>query len=290
MTSAQQTRSIETEFEIAAPVDAVWKALTDADELTNWFPLSARVKPGVGGAIVMTWGDDLADCKHESLIRVWEENTHLQFVWIDATPPEQAAEAKANGSFAPVPVAVDFHLEAHGSTTVLRLVHTGFSPEPSWDHQYDGTVRGWQFELRGLKHYLENHRAAKRVVVHAKQVFDQMSLSDAWDRLMSDDGLCAEGTVNTLKPGDRYAFTMSTGDALEGEIHIIKRPHDLCATVENHNNAFLRVRIDDPYGADPHKEVNLWLSTYGLPTEETDALQERWDEMMARLFATAPTI
>ncbi len=93
MTDAQQTRSIETEFEIAAPVDAVWKALTDADELTNWFPLNARVKPGVGGSILMTWGEDLADCDHESLIRVWEENKHLQFVWIDATPPEQAAEA-----------------------------------------------------------------------------------------------------------------------------------------------------------------------------------------------------
>ena len=290
MTEAQQTRSIETEFEIAAPVDAVWKALTDADELTNWFPLNARVKPGVGGSIVMTWGKELADCDHESLIRVWEENKHLQFVWIDATPPEQAAKAKANGTFAPVPVAVDFHLEAHGSTTRLRLVHTGFSPDPSWDHQYDGTVRGWQFELRGLKHYLENHRDTKRIVVHARQTFDQMSLSEAWDRLMSDDGLCAEGTVNALKPGDRYGFTMSTGDVLEGEIHIIKRPHDLCATVENQNNAFLRVRIDDPYGTDPHKEVNLWLSTYGLPSQETDALQQRWDEMMARLFATAPTV
>ena len=199
MTDAQQTRSIETEFEIAAPVDAVWKALTDADELTNWFPLSARVKPGVGGSIVMTWGEELADCDLESAIRVWEENKHLQFVWIDATPPDQAAEAKANGTFAPVPVAVDFHLEARGSTTVLRLVHTGFSPDPSWDHQYDGTVRGWQFELRGLKHYLENHRDTKRVVIHARQTFDQMSLSQAWDRLISDSGLCAEGTVNALK-------------------------------------------------------------------------------------------
>ena len=107
---------------------------------------------------------------------------------------------------------------------------------------------------------------------------------------MSDSGLCAEGTVDALKPDDRYVFTMSTGDVLEGEIHIIKRPHDLCATVENHNNAFLRVRIDDPYGTASRKEVNLWLSTYGLPSQETDALQQRWDEMMASLFATAPTV
>ena len=91
-----------------------------------------------------------------------------------------------------------------------------------------------------------------------------------------------------LKSGDRYSLGMATGDVFEGEIHIIERPHDLCATVENHNNAFLRVRIDDTYGADTHKEVNLWLSTYGLPTEETDALRRRWNEMMACLFAAAP--
>ncbi len=287
MTTLEQRRTIEMQFDIEAPVEAVWKALTDADELTNWFPLNARVKPGVGGSISMGWGKDLADCDLDSSIRVWEENKHLQYVWIDATPPDQVAEAKANGKYAPVPVAVDFHLEALGSTTRLRLVHSGFSPDPSWDHQYDGTVRGWKFELRGLKHYLENHRDTKRIVVHAKQTFDQMSLDEAWDRLMSDDGLRAEQTIDTLEPGDRYALTMSSGDALQGEIYINKRPHDLCGTVENHNNAFLRVRIDDPYGANPHKEVNLWLSTYGLPTDDTDALQQRWDAMMARLFAKA---
>ena len=292
MTSAHQTRSIETEFEIAAPIEAVWKALTDADELTNWFPLNARVTPGVGGSIAMTWGEDLEGCNLESAIRVWEENKHLQFIWIDATPPDQAdeAKAKANGTFAPIPVAVDFHLEARDSTTQLRLVHSGFSLEPSWDHQYDGTVRGWQFELRGLKHYLENHRNTKRVVVHAKQTFDQKSLSDAWDLLMSEDGLCVEQIINALKPGDRYELKMSTGDKLAGEIHIIKRPLDLCATVENLNKAFLRVRINDPYGSDPHKEVNLWLSTYDLPSEETHALQQRWDEMMEHLFVAAPTV
>ena len=48
---AQLTRTIEKELEIDAPIEAVWKALTDAEELTNWFPLEARVKPGVGGSI-----------------------------------------------------------------------------------------------------------------------------------------------------------------------------------------------------------------------------------------------
>jgi uncharacterized protein YndB with AHSA1/START domain len=30
-------------------VDEVWKALTEPKELVKWFPLDARVRPGVAG-------------------------------------------------------------------------------------------------------------------------------------------------------------------------------------------------------------------------------------------------
>ena len=42
MTSETQDRRIETQYEINAPVADVWRALTDAEWLTNWFPLEAR--------------------------------------------------------------------------------------------------------------------------------------------------------------------------------------------------------------------------------------------------------
>ena len=32
----QETRAVEREIEIDAPLAAVWKALTDAEELTRW--------------------------------------------------------------------------------------------------------------------------------------------------------------------------------------------------------------------------------------------------------------
>ncbi|HET6639495.1 MAG TPA: SRPBCC domain-containing protein, partial [Gemmatimonadota bacterium] len=40
------TRAAKGEIAIDAPVEVVWKALTDARELERWFPLEARVKPG----------------------------------------------------------------------------------------------------------------------------------------------------------------------------------------------------------------------------------------------------
>jgi uncharacterized protein YndB with AHSA1/START domain len=48
---AKKERRVEREIEINAVVEDVWKALTDANELARWFPLEARVTPGVGGKI-----------------------------------------------------------------------------------------------------------------------------------------------------------------------------------------------------------------------------------------------
>ena len=54
-----KTRSITKEVRIDAPVEAVWKALTDAAELTRWWPLDAKVKPGPGGFIWMSWRNEI---------------------------------------------------------------------------------------------------------------------------------------------------------------------------------------------------------------------------------------
>ena len=45
------TRTQQHEIVIDAPLEAVWKAITDAEELTRWFVEEAKVVPGVGGTI-----------------------------------------------------------------------------------------------------------------------------------------------------------------------------------------------------------------------------------------------
>ncbi|HXJ05862.1 MAG TPA: hypothetical protein VNH65_12235 [Candidatus Acidoferrum sp.] len=41
-------RRLEKEAVIDGPVEEVWKAPTDANELARWFPLEARVTSGSG--------------------------------------------------------------------------------------------------------------------------------------------------------------------------------------------------------------------------------------------------
>ena len=47
--ATKRSRAVEKVIELNAPIEAVWKALTDGQELARWFPLEARVTPGKGG-------------------------------------------------------------------------------------------------------------------------------------------------------------------------------------------------------------------------------------------------
>ena len=45
-----KTRDIVREIEIDAPIEVVWKAITEAEEITRWFADEARVTPRLGGS------------------------------------------------------------------------------------------------------------------------------------------------------------------------------------------------------------------------------------------------
>src|ERR1700693_5791480 len=84
--------NLEYEIEIAAPVQAVWKGLTDAGELSRWFPLEEDVKPGVGGTMRLSWGPE---CAGTAPISAWEPNRHFQ--WKEAAAPAPGEKDSGGG-------------------------------------------------------------------------------------------------------------------------------------------------------------------------------------------------
>ena len=149
------SRSHEHEIEIAAPIDAVWKALTDAEELTRWFVQAARVTPAEGGAYWLSWGEGI---DNESRIDGWEPPRRLRLV---NGPPRDADEGAAPDEVWRLtieqPLVEEYRLEARGDVTVLRLVDSGIPDSPDWDGFFEGTRNGWEIALRELRHYLEHH-------------------------------------------------------------------------------------------------------------------------------------
>lgn len=270
-TSAATTRTVRDEIEIAAPVEAVWRALTDADELTNWFPLEARVTPGAGGEIWLRW-DDLATWPQK--IQLWEPNKHLRTTYskpvsLDPERPPTPAE-----------IAIDFYLEARGGGTVLRVVHSGFGADASWDDEYHGVRLGWRYELNSLRLYLEKHPGVARKVAWAKTAIN-VATEEAWQTMMGPAGLLAEGSLAGLRPDEPYSFRAATGQVFRGVVRTLSPPYEFSGTVGNLGDSLLRVAVEH-VSSEP--VALLWLATYALSQVQVDELQTAFEGLLEELY------
>ena len=273
--------TVTTELDIAAPVEAVWEALTDARELERWFPLEARVTPGAGGSIRWSWGEPIVS---EARIDAWEPGRYLRAV--ETLPMGAAAGGDAfAGPATGTGRVMEFTLESRGGTTRLRMVHSGFTRDSDWDEElFDGVRRGWAFELRGLRHYLQRHRGADRTVAWARAPFS-CSFAEAWSRVMSPRGLLAEGRLDGLTEGDRYAIRAASGDALAGVVSRIEAGRHFSGTVASMNDALVRVEVErhGPPPAPP--EVSIFLSAYDVPDAEVKAFEMRMAALLRETLA-----
>lgn len=159
------SRSVIKEVFVAAPPDVVWKALTDARELTQWFPVEARVTPGVGGSIWISWGEGASG---EAPITAWEPRR--RFEWTETRGP--------------VKLAIDFQLQPRDHGTVVRLVQSGFGDGPEWDDEFHMVTGGWAYFMAHLQWYLERHRGVPRELIGRR---DKVPLSrdEAFARLLT---------------------------------------------------------------------------------------------------------
>ncbi|MDX1390331.1 MAG: SRPBCC domain-containing protein [Acidobacteriota bacterium] len=282
MATPEETRTIEIAMDIDAAVSRVWQALTDAEQLRRWFPLSAEVDPHVGGSIRLTWGPEL-DARNA--IIAWESEHYLQTTWFHPTDdePDRAAGAPGERAFRVDPAArgklvLEFFLTSKGERTELRMVHSGFSRSPEWDEEYEAHSRGWTFELRSLSNYLEHHAGRDRHVAWVRRPIRD-SRERAWSRLMSDRALLGDGDLTGLRPGDRYSVTTVHGDRLEGRVILFEPPTEFAGTVDGLDHALVRTGVER-YVRD--LEATFWLSTWGDP-ERAEHFRARWTETLSTL-------
>ena len=252
-------RSIHALREIDAPVEAVWKALTDARELERWFPLKASVDKG---EVALSWGDGVG-WKME--IEEQQQNKYLRLGY--------GQDYYKLVTEVPRRLAVEFFLEAKEGKTLLRIVHAGFGGTENWDDIYDGARRGWDTESLSLKHYLEYHAGHDRTVGLA-QVNVKQSLQEIWNCL-TEKGLSIHG--------DRYVYTTPLGDEYAGELAYLNPPQDICGTLDGLNNAMFRITVDRfAPGAD--LTIWVWIGAYGVPEAAVKAEQRRWQQKLEELF------
>lgn len=246
--SDRGARSARGEIVIAAPAERVWRALTEAEELKAWFPLDARVEPGPGGRIWMSWGHEYDEGLR---IEVWDPPRHLRTTW---------------GWGGERPQITDYHLEGHGESTTVRVVTSGFPDGTEWDDIVEGTRLGWSFELSQLKHYLERHPGKRRRAVFFRRRV-ALDRAEAWRRL-ADDG---KGPL----------------DATAREILDLSPPWQFAAVVDAPAQGLLRVTVDPTHTDPALRDVSVWLAGWGPDADSLEEAAEPWRHRLDILFPEA---
>ncbi len=259
MSETTETRQHEITIEIDVPVEQVWAAITEADEIIRWFAPEAKVTPGVGGEMWISWGPGMDGT---SKITVWEPNKHLQ------------------AGFGAVPQVVDYYLKAKEGKTVLRLVHSGFGMDAKFDNEYESTKKGWGLFFKIMKYGLERHPGVPCTSVVVYSLIDHQP-AEVWKKLVSPEGLVAEGSLDGLRPGDHYRLRTSFGQVLEGVVISTDSVGYMSMTVEPFNDALLAIFCESMRGV---TGLTFQLVIYGMEAARVDEIREQWDAFARNLY------
>jgi len=143
-------------IEIDAPAHAVFSALTDSKELTQWWPDIGTFEPRVGGKFHFTFlaerHKEMGDRDHRLDGEVLEivPNKKLVYSFI----PDE--EYRPDG-VRPKPTVVTWSLEEVGKNrTKVTLVHSGFTKE--MDKHFKDVTAGWSYFTARLVEYCKNRK------------------------------------------------------------------------------------------------------------------------------------
>jgi len=139
---------IEKSIEVKAPIDEVWKLMTEPSQLPRWwFSMeSAEIDLTVGGAILLRWKDESHGI---SAGRVLEVDEPKLFRWHWATNKEGRPPTPGDQTL------VEFRLEELGEITRVTVRESGFetltTPPDERMISLEGNTRGWTMVLDHLR-------------------------------------------------------------------------------------------------------------------------------------------
>lgn len=207
-----ETRKLEFEIEIGATPKEIWQALTEADGITRWFAPMARVEPGVGGSVFVSWGGGM---EGTAPIHLWEPDR--RFGWTEGAK------------------LVECEIEAAaGGTVRLRLVQSGFGADAKFDAELESTRGGWLIYLAMLKHAAENYPGVPARQVHISSPLPG-ALAEEWPKLVG---------LGSIVEGAPYLARIGAME-LPGRVIRYPKPGYLCVAAPNAVVAYFVERMGE---------------------------------------------
>ena len=145
---------IEREVVVAAPLEVVWSAVTEAEHVGSWFGDSAEVELRPGGQVLLTWKDYGT---FRGRVETVEPPHRFAFRW---ARPADVDPRPGNSTL------VEFTLAEEGEGTRLRVVESGFETlgvtESERAKHVAENEQGWREELGHLVEYVSKLKVASR--------------------------------------------------------------------------------------------------------------------------------
>jgi hypothetical protein len=231
------------ELLVAAPIDTVWRALREPDQIRRWFGWEHA---GLAEEIAMMFPSDAAS---------------------DATYTRQ------------IPGMTDrYVLEAVGSShTVVRVIRSAPVTDAGWTGIYDDAIEGWLTFTQQLRFLLERHVSSSTTTSAAGRERRTLFLNgraQQADTPLPEEALGLTG-VRVVPIGSRYRVTTTMGEALEGVVWH-RSPYQVGLTVDAYGDGLLVVTTRPRTAKSAHGGGTIGITTYGLDEQALAALSERW--------------
>lgn len=192
-------RWVELDVLLPGTPEQVWQAIATGPGLSAWFTATS-VEERVGGAIRFEFGEGMASA---GTVTAWE-------------PPFRFAYEETGWNGEAPPVATECVITSRsGDTCVLRLVHTLFTTDGSWDDELEGFEAGWPGFFVILQLYLKRFAGMPAVPARAMAMHPGPDLK-AWTDLAGRFGFAG---VNV---GERWS-TPAGVPALAGTVERVQQ-------------------------------------------------------------------
>ncbi|WP_257670685.1 SRPBCC family protein [Parapedobacter tibetensis] len=198
-----ETKQLVFEHTYSAPIERVWKALTDKEQLKAWYFDIADFKPELGFEFTFSGGKDGENFVHHCKVVEVNPPHKLSYTWAYEGYPGQSL--------------VSFELdELSAKETKLTLTHSDIDTFPDDNDAFAPASfnEGWTFILgESLRKFVETESFAQSTVISA-------SLEKVWHVIMHPNGQWgnAFGGGALLKDTDWQVGSPVIWTDLEGDI------------------------------------------------------------------------
>jgi uncharacterized protein YndB with AHSA1/START domain len=139
---SERERGYAHRIDILADASQVWRALTDAEQLTRWCSPAADIRARQGG-LFRASVDRVTE--FEAHIDVFEPERRLRLMYLPSSGLPRADTVMVD----------DFILDPVPGGTIVRLLGSGVPATPEWDTQYWRLRTSWQQAMTRLKVFVE---------------------------------------------------------------------------------------------------------------------------------------